>query len=64
MVKVKLAFWYKDKKPGDVVEVSEDEAAQLKRDGRVAEVLGDDEVKPAKGVPSPENKKANSVSDK
>lgn len=59
MKKVRLSFWYKGSNPGDVIEVSEEELAVMKRDGRVAEVLDGDKTKPAKGVQSPENKKAN-----
>ena len=50
-MKVKLAFWYKGHKPGDVVEVSDEEAAVMRRDGRVAAV-----------VPESENKKGNAES--
>lgn len=54
MVKVELAFWYKGKSPGDVVEVDDAEYAVMKRDGRAARVVKDEKPKSA----SPENKKA------
>lgn len=43
MPRIKLAFWHGDHKPGDEIEVNEDELAALRRDGRVAEVLGYDQ---------------------
>jgi len=65
-MKVKLAFWYKGKKPGDVMDVSEEEAEVMKRDGRLAEVVDEkkEDVAEAKGVKAPENKKAEAVENK
>ncbi|MEV4908710.1 hypothetical protein ACIBX9_25660 [Streptomyces albidoflavus] len=39
MPKIRLAFWHGGRAPGEEVEVSDEEAAALQRDGRVAAVL-------------------------
>jgi len=39
MPRIKLAHWHGDRKPGDEVDVSDEEFAALRRDGRVAEVV-------------------------
>lgn len=41
-MRVRLANWYKGSPPGAVVDVAADEVQGLRRDGRVAEVLGDE----------------------
>lgn len=57
MKRVKLAHVYKSCQPGDVIEVSEEELGQMKRDGRVAEVLADDKAEPAEKKAEPANKR-------
>lgn len=39
MPRIRLAYWHGSHKPGDEVDVSDDELRDLTRDGRVAEVL-------------------------
>jgi hypothetical protein len=39
MPRIKLAYWHGDHKPGDEIDVSDEEFAALQRDGRVAEVV-------------------------
>ena len=39
MPRIRLAYWHGRHKPGDEVDVSDDELRDLTRDGRVAEVL-------------------------
>lgn len=41
MPRIELAFWHGKHKPGDVIQVTEDEVRALRRDGRVARVLPD-----------------------
>lgn len=41
MPRIKLAFWHGKHQPGDELDVTDDELAALRRDGRVAEVLED-----------------------
>lgn len=40
-MRIKLASWYGDQAPGEVIEVSEAKAKALVRDGLVAEVVAD-----------------------
>ena len=47
-MKVKLSFYDRGHKPGDVVEVNKDEFERLMRDGRVAAVLNEQENKEEK----------------
>jgi len=39
MPRIKLAFWHGDKKPGEEIDVTGEDLAALRRDGRVATVL-------------------------
>lgn len=41
-MRVRLANWFRGQAPGSVVDVAPDEVPGLRRDGRVAEVLGDE----------------------
>lgn len=52
MPRIKLAFWHGDHKPGDELDVSDDELAGLRRDGRVAEVLAPEPPAPADDKPA------------
>lgn len=40
MPRIRLAYWHGDNKPGDEVDVTDEELQALQRDGRVAAVLG------------------------
>jgi hypothetical protein len=42
MPRIELAYWHGRHKPGDIIDVSDDEARQLVRDGRVARVVPDE----------------------
>lgn len=52
MPRIKLAFWHGDHQPGDEVDVTDDELAGLRRDGRVAEVLTSEPPAPADDKPA------------
>jgi len=39
MPRIKLAFWHGDKRPGEEIDVTDEDLAALRRDGRVATVL-------------------------
>lgn len=41
-MRVRLANWFRGQPPGAVVVVAADEVSGLRRDGRIAEVLGED----------------------
>lgn len=47
MPRIRLANWLGDHKPGDEIDVSDTELANLTRDGRVAEVVEEPSKKPA-----------------
>jgi hypothetical protein len=49
MMRIKLAAWYGDKAPGDVIDGDEATVKALRRDGLVAEILGAEES----SVPEP-----------
>ncbi|MFG3476476.1 hypothetical protein ACGF3K_14590 [Streptomyces sp. NPDC047980] len=51
MPRIRLAYWHGSNKPGDEVDVSDDDLRDLQRDGRVAEVL---EPAHAEAEPAPE----------
>jgi len=57
MPKVKLAYWYDGKKPGDTVDVDDVTLKILKRDGIVAEATSVPDVAPKKTPVSPESDK-------
>ncbi|MCF2130113.1 hypothetical protein L1I79_27325 [Strepomyces sp. STD 3.1] len=64
MTAIKLAHWHNGRAPGARVEVTDEELAQLQRDGRVAEVLpneaepdapaGQPDAQPDEAAPEPE----------
>ncbi|WP_322500792.1 hypothetical protein TR631_12340 [Streptomyces rochei] len=41
MPRIKLAHWYGDKAPGDEIDVDDVQLKALRRDGMVAEVVGE-----------------------
>lgn len=63
MPRIELAFWHGKHKPGDVIQVTEDEVRALRRDGRVAKVLPDiappaPDVSPAAEQPTAKRSRA------
>ncbi|MEX3101255.1 MULTISPECIES: hypothetical protein [unclassified Streptomyces] len=53
-MRIKLASWYGDKAPGDVIDVDGTTAKALARDGLVAEVVEDAPPFPPAEVEEPE----------
>jgi hypothetical protein len=52
-MRVRLANWHGRIAPGSVVEVPDDEVPGMRRDGRIAEVLPEEQHAPAVAVPAP-----------
>lgn len=53
-MRVRLASWFRGSAPGSVVDVADAEAPGLMRDGRIAEVLGDEQPVLASSEPPAE----------
>lgn len=60
MPRIKLAHWHGSHQPGDEIDVTDSELAALRRDGRVAEVLGDSSASPE---PAPDPQPSAEVSE-
>lgn len=61
MPRIRLAFWHGSHQPGDELDVTDDELRELRRDGRVAEVLGAPAQPAPKAPPEPATETAASV---
>lgn len=54
MTRIKLAHWYGDRAPGDELDVDAATLKEMRRDGRVAEVVAATQEQPAGTQPSEE----------